>query len=475
MKYVVLVLLSLWADVVFAKALYVNNSGSPACSNATTYANNDASNPWCLIGRATWGSTNPNAPSAAQAAAAGDVVLITAGTYTTDGLSGGGRWDVALNPANSGTSGNPITFRGVGTVNVRMTSGHTGPTIGADGRDYIVWDNIQIDDQYNGTVSDTAPVVFHSTTGSQLLNSTIVGTFRSWADNYSGIRTEVTYNVLIKNVTISNITGNGGTNNAGIMLYDSQDLIIEHCDISAANTGIYLKGDSDTAPAQSGAIIRLNRIHDNVGRGIELGAAQSAKVYQNIIKGNLYGSSVQNFNPPQSSNISVVNNVFVSTNIAFDAGLTFPGTSAIVAFRAYNNIFYGSFSQAINIGTFPPGDVSYEHNIYNGYDAWGSYSGFVATFATWQGTGQDSAVPASVTTDPSFVNTTDYKLSGGSPGVNLGVDILDLNGNASTSDAVNAGAYISGNEVIGVEVTSSSVSSTVSSGGIRFTGEVRIQ
>jgi hypothetical protein len=451
--------------VALAKNLYVNNSG---CNNATTYANNDASNPWCTVARAAWGDgysgSTYASPNTANTAQAGDTVLITAGTYTENGAgAGGGRWDVALNPANNGTSGNPITFRGVGTVNLRMTSGHRGPTIGADGRDYIVWDNITIDDTYNGSVSDTGPVVFHVSIGSQLINSTIQGHNGSYSDghatcidNYNAVRIEATTNILIKNNYISRVhddaLGYGTENQAGIMLYDSAGTVVEHNDIFDVGTGVYVKGDhsADGWP-QELVVVRFNRIYDIDHTGIGLLAADRVKVYQNIIKGSYLGLRVYNFASPNSSNITLQNNVIVSANREEDAGISFGGTTNVVAFRGYNNIFYGSWVEAVNFGAAAPGDVDFEHNVYNGYDAWGSYSGAQRSFATWTGTGQDSASPASITSDPLFVDTTDYKLQGGSPAVNLGVDILDLDGDASTSDNVNAGAYITGNETIGVE------------------------
>jgi len=63
-----------------AKDLYVNNSGSPACSDSTSYAANDSAHPWCTIGRAAWGSLDPNGHNAAEAAQAGDTIRIAAGT-----------------------------------------------------------------------------------------------------------------------------------------------------------------------------------------------------------------------------------------------------------------------------------------------------------------------------------------------------------------------------------------------------------
>jgi hypothetical protein len=76
-----LLLLSISAD---AKTLYVDGATG---DDSVTWAQNGPSNPWRTLTRATWGSTNPNARVAAQAAQAGDTVIIAAGTYSAPGTN----------------------------------------------------------------------------------------------------------------------------------------------------------------------------------------------------------------------------------------------------------------------------------------------------------------------------------------------------------------------------------------------------
>ncbi len=86
-----------------AKTLYVNGATG---NDSTTYASNDANNPWQTIARAAWGSTNYLSPNPGQAAQEGDTVLIAAGTYWEKGFTvaeGAWRFSVSLNPANSGS------------------------------------------------------------------------------------------------------------------------------------------------------------------------------------------------------------------------------------------------------------------------------------------------------------------------------------------------------------------------------------
>jgi hypothetical protein len=72
--------------------------------------------------------------------------------------------------------------------------------------------------------------------------------------------------------------------------------------------------------------------------------------------------------------------------------------------------------------------------------------------ATWKATyGQDSSSPAAITNNPLFVSyaTNNFKLQAGSPALILGIDILDLDRDGATNDTIPAGAYITGNEIIG--------------------------
>lgn len=153
--------------------LYVNAAtGDDARSYAT--AQNPAT-PWLTIGRAARGSTNYAAPNAGAAAQAGDTVEVAAGTYWETGHVSGGRWDVALNPANSGTSGNLIRFVGIGNVFVRLVVNVFGPVLGTNGRDYIIWENFIVDDFYGGSKEDTGPVVLYASSYCQILRSEVIG------------------------------------------------------------------------------------------------------------------------------------------------------------------------------------------------------------------------------------------------------------------------------------------------------------
>ena len=117
---------------IYAKTLYVDgNTGNDSVS----YANNDASNPWRTIGRAAWGTGSRMAPNPAEAAQAGDVVLVATGTYSELGTNT--RYIPAYNPVNSGNATDGyITFRAQGRVTLQ-THTEAGPTIGSWDSSYL--------------------------------------------------------------------------------------------------------------------------------------------------------------------------------------------------------------------------------------------------------------------------------------------------------------------------------------------------
>jgi parallel beta-helix repeat protein len=470
-KILILIFCIAFPAVLQGKTLYVDVDDA-GCSDDTTYANNDADNPWCTIGRAAWGNASRSTPSTTQAAQAGDVVLISAGIYWTDGPTVSDRFGVALNPANSGTSGNPITFRGVGEVYVRMNYGFRSGMIGSAGRDYIVWDNFYIDDYYGGSLSDTGPVIF--TGGAsycQLINSTVVGhpgsyyhEYATFTGNYNGIRLEPAHHTTIKNNEIYNVTGT--QNEAGIMLYSSTYSIIENNHIHDCGTGIYVKGE--TTVNQEYNTIRYNLVEDCTASGISHGYFNRyGETYQNIVSGCGSGIVIRTLDDgDQILNSYIVNNTLFDNDQHFLV-MVDAGTNTTVA----NNITSGGTNVYWSWGGTDQSDNTYDRNNLYGqsgifaYMASGNY-----TLSQWQAAfGYDAN---SVTTDPSFTDAAngDFTLQAGSPALTLGRTITAIHG--TSGETIPAGAYITGTETIGIEST---VSSTPSITGIPTIIGVTIQ
>lgn len=428
-----------------AKTLYVNGGTG---NDSVTYAANNESAPWRTIGRAAWGSTSFASPNNGQAAQAGDTVLISAGIYWESGPASGGRFDVALNPANNGTSGNPIIFRGVGLVHIRLQAGIRGGMIGCNGRNYIVWDNLQIDDYYGGSASDTGPVVF---TGNcqhcQIINSDIKGHpgsyyhgYATFGGNYRGISLEPAHNTVIRNNRIYQFTG--GQNEAGIMSYDSNSNIIENNEFYGNGQAVFIKG-LHPGYTQARNIIRKNFIHDN-NNGIRVLSGEDTIVSQNIVINNsgtglhagFFGSTRSRF---------INNTLYRNGN-----GIYVQGTDLVdVHFK--NNIVIGTDNVIFDYLATNPSQQSttFNRNLYYTYTRFAYYeSGGTFAFASWQGTyGKDADSLNS--RNPLFVTDgLNFRLQPSSPALTLGRVAESIGG--SNDAIIPAGAYITGNEVIGL-------------------------
>lgn len=435
--------LALFSAPSFAKTLYVDGESG---SDAVSYADNSASAPWRTIGRAAWGSTNRGSPNASQAARAGDTVIVRAGTYTTTGTDV--RYDPAYNPVNSGTATAPIVFEAEGTVVLTQTG--RGPVIGANGnygaRNYIVWRGFTINEINAPSRPDTGPVVLWSTTGSRIENCTINGFDNGLnGDNHNGIRLENTTDVVIRNNRIYNVLNFGQVhhNGAGIMAYFSRGAIIEHNEIYDSGAGIFVKGGDNRD-----FTIRYNLVRNN-GKGIltmYTHAQGEHRIYQNIAINNNMGISVE----LNSKNVWVVNNTLYNNRDGLRFGWCGNTLSNI---RIANNIVANNASQAVNGGECETiGPFSIDRNLYHSNPGGWSIAGQGhSTLTAWRNaTGGREANSASA--NPAFVNAAagNLRLQQNSPGASLGVDTLDLNRNGSTTDTIPAGAYVSGNETIGL-------------------------
>lgn len=447
-KYILqVVFIALLSSPAFAKTLYVN---ADTGNDSVTYAQNSEASPWRTIGRAATGSTNRSSPNASEAAQPGDVVLIASGIYWESGYSDGRRFTVSLNPVNSGTESEPIVFRGVGDVYVRMLAGYRGGMIGCNARSYIVWDNFQIDDYYGGSTSDTGPVVFSGDAHHcQIINSDIKGHsgsyyhgYATYGGNYRGVSIEPANFITVKNNRIYQFTG--GQNEAGIMMYDSNDNIVENNDIFNNGVAVFVKGIHD-GRTQARNIIRKNFVYNNF-TGIRILGSSDALVYQNIVvaMGN-HGGLWAGFSTSERTRF--VNNTVYGGEMAL-----VPQGPDLVNVQFLNNIVANALNAIYNWDVSSPSvqNVSYNYNVYGNNNRHANYeSGPRPTFSEWQSIYQLDL--NSVNADPLFVDAAggDFRLAAESPARNMAPDILDLNQNGQTNDLVAAGAYVVGDEIIG--------------------------
>lgn len=440
-----------------AKTLYVNAATG---NDATTYANNDINNPWASLCRATNGASScaTGSTNASEAAAAGDTVIVAAGTYSAAGTAT--RFLSPFNPANSGTNGSPITIR-CGTANgcTAALSLSEGPTIGCRSRNYIVWDDWIVNGTVSPSTSDTGHVDFYDATGCELLNSTIQGDTNhpnTGQGNYNGVRLEATTSIRIAGNEIYDIAEEGvyGGNQACIMTYDADSSVIELNDLHDCGVGVYLKGTHDTpGESQANNVIRLNRVYDVRADGIEIGSAQGGSVYQNTVScgtGSTSGIRIQSW--AATTNIAASPHDFDIYNngvIGCDDGMTYASqdnsTAYWSAIRVYNNIFMNGDYGVHSTGPTSVGDTDHQHNIYHQFATAVANFGSNLNLAGWQALSQDDTAPAGITSDPTITSETaeteDWHLVGGSPAIDLG--------RTFGGGTVDTGPYITGSETIG--------------------------
>lgn len=451
---IAIALLSFFATPAISKTLYVDGAVG---DDSVSYANNSADRPWRTIGRAAWGNTNRNSLNPSQAAQAGDTVIVRAGTYSTTGT--GNRWGVAYHTANSGRAGAPIVFQAEGTVVLTLSSSR-GPVIGASGfdgprRDYITWRGFTVHEANAPSTADTGPVVLAGTVGSTIEDCVLDGNGDpGFNDNHPGVRIEGSHDVLVRNCRISNFrTGANANNGAGIQIYWSGNVTMEHNEIYNSGSGIFLKAPTGGTGFFN---IRYNHIHNINQSGIAIHrspnpANMPINIYQNIVRHSGVCVSFWAFDQGSTDprNAKVVNNTLYGCRIGIGVSANLVDNAGHVV---RNNIIANSRDYAINFGgvasNLASHRIHFDHNLYSSYGTFAILHTSNRSLSSWKSTGQDAA---SRDANPMFVNAggEDFRLQANSPARNIGIDILDLNRNGNTTDTITLGAYITGNEVIG--------------------------
>jgi hypothetical protein len=229
------------------------------------------------------------------------------------------------------------------------------------------------------------------------------------------------------------------------MLYFSHNVVIEHNEFVGCAAGVFPKGGNN-----DGITIRYNLIR-NGQTGVRVTysgiATAPVRIYQNVIRDP---------NPEVADNNSAIklaeyaNYVDVVNNTIYNVSraINFGNDTAQSNIRIRNNIVSAStsgvYTEAAGVKNFV-----IDNNTYHGVGGWFYGTVNAGSLSAWQNGINDDR--ASTTNDPLFQSASarDFRLAANSPARSGGVDILDLDGDNSTSNVIPRGAYVTGTEIIG--------------------------
>lgn len=443
-------------------------------------------------------STPTTAGTAMRRATAGNKTRFGSGVYELTPVFGGGsttRFTAALHPRNSGTAENPIvwfaenpaaTSTGLTELpvcelrreNETFTDDVVCPVIGTAGApgagNYHIFDGFYINETLcrAGASSGVCQVVGGPSTGIEWRRMVIdrrdITAYDEWSSapvgGYNGNSWFVQGATDVRWVDcyiLGNNTMTNESNDAVIETYSLIDGVIENCTFIQCGYSWYFKAENEGGQLQDNCIARFNLVDSYNGGSSQI--CGNTTVYQNVIRATNFPGTW--YNPagvdPAAAPCHWYNNTLICTGGTFQAAMYIRGNRVSDGTDSfYNNIVYVNGSNSVQFvelesqtSGVPMDEFDrYNYNVYyradGGTPRWVDSGVSYTSFASWQtqaatyGTDPHSDVyeSDSIYQDPLFVNygAGNFRLQGGSPALTAGV------GGAP------AGAYITGNEEIGV-------------------------
>lgn len=377
---------------------------------------------------------------------AGDTVFIRSGTYSESSPYtaniGGVSVNRGLYPANNGTPGNEIVFKGypgdsrpiIIGVGKEAGGGYRSPAL-LDGKSYIVFDSLEFRRGYRGIFMGAGRnftmkyCVVDSTLGPLNNNN---GGFISFANQYLSLRhVSIDHCEFFDN---GDESGYHAFNTSGIHIYACDSCEFSNNNIHDQTAGIHIKGPLPEGNMDSTKNIKIygNTVYD-CGSGIWVlhqGIERDIDVYNNVLYGNGAGIILHSGgnNTYGGSNVKIYNNTI-------DCGGSSNGItgrwSNFDACSTFNNIIYrpgwdpndykGGHAFKNEGGT--PTNYYEDYNIYYGradgmYFVWPVGVGY--NLSGWRNATNDG--DHDQVTNPMFVNAAahDYRLQDGSPALTAG-------------------------------------------------------
>jgi parallel beta-helix repeat protein len=353
MKYIPLVLLlTFFSSTAFAAGRYVDNSGSPACSDSSGFGSE--AQPWCTISYAIGHISG------------GDDVYVKRGTYNEEVVISGPAGSASKNTAIRSYPGHTVTIRGFGnTGRVKIT-----------GTSYITLDGFTVTNFNQGIHVDGAShhvtvqnTIVHDV-GQEGIHVKENSSFVTVQDNtvynterlggccngegvYVGTSTsgalDNTNNVTVRRNVIHDTTDEGIEIKPG-----THDCIVEQNTVYITNTNsdspyaAIEVNERDASPqtwsGNPNHLVRNNVLHDNKN-GIRLGTGSTA--YNNVIyntQSGFAGILVDNLNGDSYTRSVYHNTVHMSSNaIVLDGGTAIVRNnigSSTTGNLAFNNAYF---------------------------------------------------------------------------------------------------------------------------------------
>lgn len=313
----------------------------------------------------------------------------------------------------------------------------TGPIIGAYLRSHITWRGFQVieGDSYH---PDTGAVVVWESQHVVLDGLEVIGTVVPLHhDNHNGIRLNNANFITVRNCVIHGYrpaatAANNPQNSAAVMTYFTHDVLFENNLIYDTYTGFFPKGGSNSRHTY-----RYNIVRD-CARAFRASFTTYTAITQNVI----YDCD-EGFQPAEGND-----QVRFYNNVMYGGSMGVQNWFATGGFLVLNNVVAGA--------TYPQfwegghGTFSSDRNVYSGYTRFQSGS-FRGNLGEWRAHSGYDLNSAETTADRLFVNAAarDFRLQPGSPALIVGRDSFDCDGDGDVLEAIAAGAYITGTEIIG--------------------------
>ena len=391
---------------------------------------------------------------------AGDTVYVKAGTYIDTVNNSQKKFQIL----NNGTAANLITFissppRAAVVRSESLPSSRDSYAWGlASGSEYIIIDGFKIEGgiiaAYDGashiTIRNCEVLYGRCPSTDPSLNW---GITLYWSD-YCTVE-----NNYVHDITSSDYTGR---NAAGIMVFGDPDPTPprDYCEynIIQGNTvdvGYNVRscygmkaGHIDNNTWRYNIAMNATAGFHSVGSTGEVDISSYNHYYQNIAI-----DCISNFESGHS-----VDQCYFYNNTAVDCDHFFGASMITVTdIELWNNIQVGTDDIAIRWSGYPTAEPFTSLIAFSNYNCFYNFNEFAYrekspslhyyTLGDWQSaTGYDMDT---ITSNPLLVGGGDYHLQGSSPCINAGVDLQDYDDDQNTTESINMGAYITGNETIG--------------------------